>query len=201
MSGTSCDCCACLSGATHAGEVTNRPGLAALRYRIGDYASFYEAMIRRLTVPVDADQPAATYSLHKLTTRERDDLAIALLDAWAVVGDVLTFYQERIANEAFLRTATERRSMLELGHLVGYTLKPGVSASVYLTYTLDETATTVIPAGTKAQSIPGTDEQPQMFETMEDTEARGVWNALRPRMSRPQAITIDNVLSDPVVLD
>ena len=44
----------------------------------------------------------------------RDDPAIALLDAWAVVADVLTFYQERIANEGFLRTATERRSILEL---------------------------------------------------------------------------------------
>ena len=29
-----------------------------------------------------------------------DDFAIALLDAWATVADVLTFYQERIANEA-----------------------------------------------------------------------------------------------------
>ena len=43
-----------------------------------------------------------------LTTRAADDPAIALLDAWATVGDVLTFYQERIANEGFLRTATER---------------------------------------------------------------------------------------------
>ena len=47
-------------------------------------------------------------------------LPIALLDAWATVGDVLTFYQERIANEGYLRTATERRSVLELARLVGY---------------------------------------------------------------------------------
>ena len=54
------------------------------------------------------------YSLSALTTRESDDPAIALLDAWAVAGDVLTFYQERIANEGYLRTATERRSIREL---------------------------------------------------------------------------------------
>lgn len=192
---TTCDCCACLAGA-HVTEVTNRPGLPAIRYRVGNYASFYDAMIRRLTVPVDPGQ-VATYSLHRLTTREHDDMAIALLDAWAIVADVLTFYQERIANEAFLRTALERRSVLELGRLVGYALKPGVSASVYLAYTLDETATTIIPGGTKAQSIPGPNEQPQMFETIEDTEARGAWNALRPRMSRPQPITIENVLTIP----
>ena len=57
---------------------------------------------------------AGTRPLAALTTRAPDDPAIALLDAWATVADVLTFYQERIANEGFLRTATERRSVLEL---------------------------------------------------------------------------------------
>jgi hypothetical protein len=171
--------------------VFNRPGLSAIRYRAGTYAAFRDAMIRRLTVPVKAGENGAAYSLHALTTREPDDPAIALLDAWAVTADVLTFYQERIANESYLRTATERRSVIELGRLVGYTMKPGVAASAYLAYTVDDGAKTTIPAGSKAQSIPGADEQPQMFETSEDIEARGDWNALRPRMSRPQRITID----------
>lgn len=191
MSG--CGCCACLSGAGSHIEVANRPGLSALRYRVGTHATFFESMIRRLTIP--ADGAIANYSLHGLTTRESDDPAIALLDAWAVVGDVLTFYEERIANEGFLRTATERRSILELGRLVGYKLKPGVSSSVYLAYTVDETTKTIIPAGSKSQSIPGAGEQPQTFETSEDFEARGVWNALKPRLSKPQEITLDNVLS------
>ena len=39
-----------------------------------------------------------------LTTRDPSDPSIALLDAWAVVADVLTFYQERIANEGYLPT-------------------------------------------------------------------------------------------------
>ncbi|HEU4886813.1 MAG TPA: putative baseplate assembly protein [Thermoanaerobaculia bacterium] len=190
MSG--CGCCACLSGAGSHVEVANRPGLSALRYRVGTHATFFEAMIRRLTIP--GDGVMSNYSLHGLTTRESDDPAIAFLDAWAMVGDVLTFYEERIANEGFLRTATERRSILELGRLVGYKLKPGVSSSVYLAYTVDDTTKTIIPAGSKSQSIPGADEQPQTFETSEDVEARGVWNALKPRLSKPQDITLDNVL-------
>lgn len=186
MSG--CGCCACLAGAGEPVAIINRPGLSALGYRVGTYGSFLDAMIRRLTIPVS--------SLHGLTTREEDDPAIALLDAWATVGDVLTFYQERIANEGYLRTATERRSILELGRLVGYKLKPGVSASVYLAYTIDaNTKTTVIPAGSKAQSIPGANEQPQMFETADDIEARGAWSALLPRMSKAQVITLSTVLS------
>jgi hypothetical protein len=195
MSNTNCGCCACLAGAGASPDVANRPGLSSIRYRIGTHSTFLDAMIRRLTMPVDDSQPIANYSLHALTTRESDDASMAMLDAWATVGDVLTFYQERIANEGYLRTATERRSILELGREVGYTLKPGVSASVYLAYTLDETAKAIIPKGTKAQSIPGADEQPQMFEASEDTDARGAWNALRPRMSMPQELTIDNVLT------
>ena len=48
--------------------------------------------------------------------------------ACACVADVLGFYQERIANEGYLRTATERRSVLELARTIGYELKPGVAA-------------------------------------------------------------------------
>ena len=196
MNGTTagCGCCACLAGAGKTIDVANRPGLSALHYRVGTYATFYDAMIRRLTVPVDPKEKQP-YPLLDLRTRESDDASIALLDGWATVADVLTFYQERIANEGFLRTATERRSILELGRLIGYTLKPGVSSSVYLAYTLDPTADTVIPAGTKAQSVPGAGEQPQMFETSENTTARGTWNALLPRMHKPQKIALDTVLN------
>jgi hypothetical protein len=38
----------------------------------------------------------------------------------------------------YLCTATERRSVLELARLLGYKLRPGVAATVYLAYTMDE---------------------------------------------------------------
>jgi hypothetical protein len=155
--------------------------LSALSYRIGTHATFLETMQARLS---SSDFP----SLAKLTSREADDAALALLDAWATVGDVLTFYQERIANEGYLRTATERRSVLELARLVGYQPRPGVAASVYLAYTIDPNykEDTVIPAGSRSQSIPGPGESAQSFETSEDLKARAQWNNLRPRMKQPQ---------------
>lgn len=77
---------------------SNRPGLPALRYRIGNYATFRAHLLDRLTCTlVTADQPQGI-SLRKLNTRTNDDPAIALRDACAVVADVLTFYQERIIN-------------------------------------------------------------------------------------------------------
>ena len=97
-----CGCCEPAAGGPQ--PPSNRPGLSALAYRLGTHASFLEAMRARLSA---ADYPA----LGGLTTRDPSDPAIAVLDAWATVADVLCFYQERIANEGYLRTATERRSV------------------------------------------------------------------------------------------
>ena len=181
---STCGCCSGVEVVTPQPEA-NRPGLPALSYRAGTYATFFESMVARLS-SFDA--------LRGLTTRELSDPSIALLDAWAVVADVLTFYQERIANEGYLMTATERRSILELARLVGYTLRPGVSASVYLAFTMAAGFNGTLPAGTRSQSIPGTGEQPQFFETSYDLAARDTWNNLSPRLTRPQVITLN---SDP----
>ncbi len=184
-----CGCCEGVEAITPLSTV-NRPGLSQLSYRIGSHSSFLQTMLARLS---NKDYP----QLAGLTTRDADDAAIALLDGWATVADVLTFYQERIANEAYLRCATERRSILELARLVGYKLRPGVSASVFLAYTIDENTQeeTTIPAGSRVQSVPGPDELPQAFETIEAIKARATWNNLTPRMSRPQtyaSITTDS---------
>ncbi len=181
--------CACGCGAI-AGTplpLANRPGLAALDYRVGRYADFRATMQAGLS---DAALPA----LAGLRTREAEDPAMALLDAWAVGADVLSFYTERIANEGYLRTATERRSVLELARLVDYRLRPGVAASVYLAYTVEKDSPPVtIPAGARVQSVPAPGEQMQTFETAEPLDARHEWNALKPRLTRPQDITLDNV--------
>ncbi|MBW2636493.1 MAG: putative baseplate assembly protein [Deltaproteobacteria bacterium] len=189
-----CGCCEGVEAVTPL-PTANRPGLSKLVYRIGTHASFLETMMARLS--------SSDYSeLSGLTTRDAADPSIALLDAWATVADVLTFYQERIANEGYLRSATERRSILELARLVGYKLRPGVSSSVFLAYTIDQNTKgeTTIPAGSRAQSIPGPDELPQSFETGEDLKARAKWNNLKPRITQPRIpeANADN-LNDPRV--
>ena len=121
-----CGCC----GASALAGVSNRPGLPALAFRAGTYTEFLDAMVRRLS---SHDYP----ELAALKTRAASDPAMALLDAWAIVSDVLTFYQERIANEGYLHTATERRSILELARLVGYRLRTGFADTAYLAYTIE----------------------------------------------------------------
>ncbi|NDJ25884.1 putative baseplate assembly protein [Nostoc sp. B(2019)] len=171
----------------------NRPGLPALSYRIGDYASFRDRLLSRLTCPIVTPDKPQGISLRQLNTRTNDDPAIALLDACAVVADVLTFYQERIINEGYLLTATERRSVLELARMIGYELNPGVAASTVLAFTVEDApgspTVATIAKGTQILSIPEQDELPQTFETSEDFTAHLEWNALKPRPNRSQKIT------------
>jgi predicted phage baseplate assembly protein len=175
---------------------SNRPGLQALDYRVGTHASFFTRMLQRLateTVPLASDPTQfRPPPLAPLTTRSTDDPAIALVDAWATVGDVLTFYQERIANEGFLRTATERQSILELARAIGYELNPGVAANALLAFTVEDAAgapgRATLDSGLKVLSIPGQNERPQTFETVENVEVRAEWNVLRPRTTEPQAV-------------
>ncbi len=187
-----CGCCEGTQRVTPE-RTANRPGLTSLAYRVGTYATFLETMKARLSSHCfgsveECAHGAGRRPLAALTTREDSDASIAMLNAWATVGDVLTFYQERIANEGYLRTATERRSVLELARLVGYRLRPGVAASVYLAYTIDDNTKEEvrIPRGARAQSVPGPEELPQSFETSEELKARASWNRLEPRQTQPQ---------------
>jgi len=174
-----CGCCEGVHTTTPA-DTYNPPQRSTLSYRIGTHGSFRESMQARLS----AHEP-----LSRLLTRDSDDPSIALLDCFALVGDILTFYQERIANEGYLRTASEPQSLDQLGKLVGYRARPALGADTYLAYTLDPGAKTVIPAGSGAKSVPRQNELPQTFETSEDLQAREEWNNLAPAMTTPPSIS------------
>lgn len=177
--------CGCCSGTTVStpADVLDRPGLSAIVYRAGIHDEFKRSMLARLSSSL---LPA----LGGLKTRDDDDFSIVLLDAFAMLGDVLTFYQERIRNEAYLRTATERHSVLELARLIGYELRPGIAANTFLSFQLETGAGAPgfakIQKGTKVQSLPGPGELPQTYETIEDLDARAEWNAIRPKQTIDQ---------------
>jgi hypothetical protein len=175
-----CGCCEGIAVETPT-AIENRPGLSAIAYRVGTQAQFKASMIAQLS-------GSGLPELRKLRTRDDDDFTIALLDSWALLCDVLTFYQERIANESYLLTATERGSIINLARLIGYQLRPGVAASTYLAFTLETGAgapvSVTVDTRAKVQSIPGPGEKPQTFETVEAIEGRGEWNEIRPRLTK-----------------
>jgi len=181
-----CGCCAGTGVQTPQVE-TNPPGQSSISYRAGTWATFKESMLARLS---SSDYPA----LARLKTRDSDDFTIAFLDATAVVLDILTFYQERLANESYLGTATQSRSLTELSRLIGYQPSPGVSSSAYVAFTLktapgqapDPAAPAVtIPGGTQMQSVPAQGQKPQVFETSADIPAKPDWNALPVQSAAP----------------
>jgi hypothetical protein len=188
-SGANCVCGCCVGTAvqTPIARDGTLPGQSSVPYRVGTWSSFRQSMLARLS---SSDYPA----LAGLKTRDSDDFSIALLDASAVVLDVLSFYQERLANEGYLGTAQQPRSLFELSRLVGYQPSPGVAAATYAAFTLksapgqtpDLTSTAItIPQGTQVQSVPPQGQTAQTFETAADIAAKADWNALAVQTSAP----------------
>src|SRR6266481_397463 len=90
-------------------------------YLARDYASFRNALINLI--------PA---KLPEWTDRSEADFGIVLIELFAYMADILSYYQDRIANEAFLSTAQERRSVIEHLNLIGYELQGAAPASARL---------------------------------------------------------------------
>jgi Baseplate J-like protein len=98
----------------------------AIDYTNKDFASLRRAMLE-----------LARYRLPEWTDQSASDLGVLLVDLFAYMGDIILYYQDRIASESFLHTATERRSVLHLLRLIGYELKPPIAASADLRLTFN----------------------------------------------------------------
>ncbi|HEV7389316.1 MAG TPA: hypothetical protein VGN73_11955, partial [Gemmatimonadaceae bacterium] len=138
--------------------ITNRPGLSHIRYRLGSYADIREALLRNLD---------KTPGLAEWTHRGADDPGIALLEGASVLGDILTFYQELYANEAYLRTAHWRDSIADLVRLFGYRLSPGLGGHATFAFEITGDKPVTIPAGFPVKAEVEGLEKPADFETSE----------------------------------
>ena len=140
----------------------NRPGLSRMDYRIGAYADFREALLRKLNL-----DPL----LKNWTHRGADDPGIALLEGASILGDILTFYQDLYANEAYLRTAQWRDSIGALVRLLGYRLSPGLGGQATFAFEIKGDQPVVIPAGFPVTAQVAGLEKPADFMTMEEATA------------------------------
>jgi len=173
--GPDCTCGGCRRPGEDPAAAENRPSLPTVSYRRGTFGSIRRTLLDRTTREA---------SLARLSTRQPDDHAVATLELWAVVADVLEFYSERYLNEAYLGTATETRSVERLARLVGYRPRPGVAALAWLAFTLEPDTAALVPAGLAIQSVPGPTADgppppPVTFETLAPLAADARWNAVR----------------------
>jgi hypothetical protein len=146
----------CLEALVFPARINNRPSLSQINYRIGAYADIREALLRNLDKsPV----------LAQWTHRGADDPGIALLEGAAIVGDILTFYQQLYANEAYLRTSQWRESIADLVRLLGYRLSPGLGGNATFAFEVKGEQPVIVPAGfplkAEVEGLP----KPADFET------------------------------------
>ena len=110
----------------------------SIDYTGRDYYSIREQLIARIQdrIPTwTATNPA--------------DFGVALVEAFAYLGDLMSYYIDRNANEAFIATATQRESVLNLSQTYGYIPAGYRNASLTVTFTNTSEDTVVnLPAGT-----------------------------------------------------
>ncbi len=137
--------------------VDNPPGLPEISYRVDDFTGFRRALLR----PLPGEQAIGNWR------PAAGDLGLQVLEWWAYLGDVLTFYNERIANESYLRTAVQASSVADLVALLGYEPAPGIGASgvvAALRSAAHPAEPLVVPAGARLSSTATPGVPSQTFE-------------------------------------
>ncbi|HKI45337.1 MAG TPA: baseplate J/gp47 family protein [Balneolales bacterium] len=76
------------------------------------------------------------------------DAGMMMVELMSAVADEMAYYQDRVAGEAYLESATQRRSIRRHARLVDYHMHDGLGAFAWLDFTIDSGADT-IAAGEK----------------------------------------------------
>jgi len=100
-------------------------------YTSRDYYSIREQLIARIQARIPnwlGTDPA--------------DFGLALVEAFSYMGDMISYYIDRTANESSIYTATQRSSILNIANVFGYTPAGYRQASTLLTFSNSSTSLT-----------------------------------------------------------
>lgn len=112
-------------------EIKRVAGRPIVDYMARDYDSLLQSM--RALIP---------YKLPEWQDFTSEaDFGNVLLQLFAHMGDILSYYQDRVANESFLGTAQTRRSVIQHLRLIGYALATAAPAATTLTVSVPAAAT------------------------------------------------------------
>lgn len=130
-------------------------GRASIRYSNKDYDSLRRELLDRVPQLTD-----------RWTDFNASDLGVVLLELFCGVGDMLAYYLDAQAAEAFLPTARQRQNIINLCKLINYRLDSPVAATTMLRFTLSVAmeADVAIPAGTACRAL--LDDGQADFETI-----------------------------------
>jgi len=115
-------------------EIKKSGGRDNIHYMARDYESLLRTM-----------QDMIPEKLPEWKDYESDaDFGNVMLQLFAHMGDIIGYYQDRIANESFLGTAVTRRSIIHHLRLIGYNLSTAAPASTRLRITVPKTCDDII---------------------------------------------------------
>ena len=134
-------------------------------YQAKDYQSFRRALLDFLPTGV----PGATEP-------NEGDLMVTLAELFAYAGDQLSYYQDAVANEAYLQTARQRLSVKRHARLVDYRVHDGLAARAVLHVRVNASPTPILKGWQVTTNDPDphrrvtfeTDEQIQCFQELNE---------------------------------
>jgi hypothetical protein len=103
--------------------------------------------------------------------RSELDLGVAMTEGFSFMGDIISYYQDRCANEALFPAAVKRKSVIDHCKLLGYELSAAVSAEALLTFVTSGAGT--VPEGTQIKVDTSDGSDPATFELAADFVATG----------------------------
>jgi hypothetical protein len=169
-------------------EATIIAGLTDLPRQTGTFAEFRRALLRAISIRTTASlENHPLWSLRFLIERDRDglretlasigswrgrhpqDFGMMLLEMWAYVCDLTSFYDDVLAHESYVRTARRRESLRKLVDPLGYIPRPAVAALAELAAFADGRQVVTLPLGTAFRSGEFDGNPPQVFELDNET--------------------------------
>ena len=136
----------------------------SISYTGRDYYSIREELIAQIQDRVNINGQTVW------TASNPADFGVALVEAFAYMGDLMSYYIDRNVNESFIATATQRSSVLNIAQSYGYIPAGYRESSLPVTFLNSSTDVIAIPAGTIASGDITIDDvvTTQYFTTQDD---------------------------------
>ncbi len=108
-------------------------------YTSRDYQALVEDLVSLVNVRTN----------YAWTADDPNDLGSVLLESFAYMGDIMSYYIDRVANELNLDTAARRKTLVDIGKLYGYRVSGPTPARVNVVFENISDEAIDIPVGTQ----------------------------------------------------
>ncbi len=185
-------------------EIRIAAGRSHLKRQTGTFAEFRRALLRSASIRSTADlDKHPLWSARFLTEPDRNalkrsleeigkwrgrhpqDFGVMLIEMWAYVCDLISFYDEVLAHETYVRSARRRTSLRKLVAPLGYIPRPAVAALAELALFAEGRKAVSLPIGTAFRSGAFDGNPPQVFELGKPATIHPLLNQWTLRPVRP----------------